>query len=738
VVSATASNVGPIVPSSKTFQHNTTVHSSNAGVVETSETHSFSRRQLAQPSGAYAPELLTAFEAESASQAALSRQLSSRTSVASGSQTNTVQRIARDGEPSVAISVDIIHSDQADLAGPMQNTQSAAASHANSGTRRSHTGSLGSAQRTPTSDANTTAELSMVAMAAALASTMATNGPVLVEAHDETMSVQVQAANKMVTSVTPMAIHPNNDTTLALPDHSSAVTRDAALEPEHSAGDQAHSLYDSDETADDDARLDEIGDDMAMDGPSIRQLQLVVGPTRPNRLTNLYLPEDVFIDPTLGATVQPRGEGYQTAQPTSAAVYDKRRRNSLDSEHDSCVEVAQTDFAYSSPYARNYDAAQPPPRHPYMNNEPRGNQPSYTPVSPDIVTVDMPRPQAGPSYRTIAGAPQSPHDLSKKFHDTKKKAERPPELIGARDFRRGLCSLLIAPFLCCWPFDRTMREARAFFAYYIICNIGFFLAIVLAPETPTPWVIAVLAIPTVMAIIRFSAAVLARVAGVKIEYSLAMKGHVVMMVPCYTEDREGLEATLDSMAASDLRGLTGTIVAICDGRVIGVGSTESCEECLTSMMSVTRTTVYKDYTEYAGTYKGMAMYVVGKHQNAGKRDSQIRVFNLVNQGRFGQVDYIFMTDAVSVCVCLRACVCMCLRVCVYLYVCVFVSARVSGACGCFFPVPVVRLLCLSVCIGVHLCHAHSLLWSIDRSPEIFTGLLLPTELCLRAVLAPLR
>ena len=221
----------------------------------------------------------------------------------------------------------------------------------------------------------------------------------------------------------------------------------------------------------------------------------------------------------------------------------------------------------------------------------------------------------------------------------------PPEMLGCPRFRRNLCSALIAPFWFCWPKNRTAREAAAFFIYYVICNLGFFLAIVIAPPTPAPWIVAVLAVPTVMAIIRFSAAVLALVFGHDIKYTRKVKGHVLMMVPCYTEGRQGLSATLDSMAGSDLRGLRGTIVAVCDGRVVGVGATESCEECLTSMMNVERTSVYSDYTEYFGTYKGMNMFVVAKHQNAGKRDSQIRVFKLINQQRFGKVDYIFMTDA---------------------------------------------------------------------------------------------
>eukprot|EP00047_Mylnosiga_fluctuans_P019613 m.84374 g.84374 ORF g.84374 m.84374 type:complete len:506 (+) comp8197_c0_seq1:1207-2724(+) len=148
-----------------------------------------------------------------------------------------------------------------------------------------------------------------------------------------------------------------------------------------------------------------------------------------------------------------------------------------------------------------------------------------------------------------------------------------------------------------------------------------------------------------MAVVRFAAAVLARITGLRVNFNDRWEGTVVMMVPCYTESREGLGATLDSMAASNLRGLHGIIVAVCDGRVIGVGSTESCEDALTSMMTLERTTVYSDYTEYYGNYKGLPMYVVAKHNNAGKRDSQIRVFHLINSGRFGRVDYIFMTDA---------------------------------------------------------------------------------------------
>ncbi len=89
-----------------------------------------------------------------------------------------------------------------------------------------------------------------------------------------------------------------------------------------------------------------------------------------------------------------------------------------------------------------------------------------------------------------------------------------------------------------------------------------------------------------------------------------------------------------------------TVVAVCDGHVIGKGSTESCEDCLRSLMDVHSVTVYPDYAEYMGRYGSLPMYVIGKHKNAGKRDSQLRVFRLVNEGRFGQVDCIFLADAV--------------------------------------------------------------------------------------------
>jgi hypothetical protein len=243
-------------------------------------------------------------------------------------------------------------------------------------------------------------------------------------------------------------------------------------------------------------------------------------------------------------------------------------------------------------------------------------------------------------------------------HRESEEAPGPPplELIGYPRLRKGICTALIAPFLFCWPFKRTEREAKAFFIYYVLCNATL-VALVLLPNTSSGlWLGAILSVPTIAAIVRFSAALMSLLFDRPVNYNENFGGHVVMMMPCYTEGRDGLEATLDSMATSNLRHICGTIVAVCDGRVIGKGSTESCEDCLKSLMDVHSVTVYDDYTEYMGRYGRMPMFIIAKHKNAGKRDSQIRVFRLINEGRFGQVDCVFMTDAVSafplLCVCI--------------------------------------------------------------------------------------
>jgi hypothetical protein len=396
----------------------------------------------------------------------------------------------------------------------------------------------------------------------------------------------------------------------------------------------------------------------AVDAPPIRALQMRVGKTRMSSkfLPTMYMPEDVFVDDTYSATVQARGADFAVSLPTNPSTYEAphRRRNSMESDAASSIGAGGYLTVHYQARPGNYSSVPPPigrPLRPGTAGEPVFEHTYTTPLSLDKVVPENPSDNHYTVGTLHAPLPAPNEEEEKKkalagIPKKQEKKERAPELLGHRRFRKNLCTFLIAPFLCCWPFDRTLREARAFFIYYCSCNIGFFLAIVLAPPTPAPWIVAILAIPTIMAIIRFCAAVMSRVAGREIEYTDKVKGHVVMMVPCYTEGKEGLAATLDSMAASDLRGLKGTICAICDGRVIGVGSTQSCEDCLVSMMTLERTTLHRDYTEYYGKYKGLPMFVIAKHQNAGKRDSQIRAFRLINEGRFQKVDYIFMTDAV--------------------------------------------------------------------------------------------
>ncbi len=179
--------------------------------------------------------------------------------------------------------------------------------------------------------------------------------------------------------------------------------------------------------------------------------------------------------------------------------------------------------------------------------------------------------------------------------------ERHQELIGCPCLRKHLCTVLIAPFWCCWAVDRGEREAKAFLLYYLICNFGLLAAIILAGSGL--WISIFFMIPLVMAAIRFSCAGYARLTCFKDPPANAtLKARVILMVPCYTEARDGLKHTLDSMAKSDLRGLHGVIVAVSDGRIRGKGNAETCEESISSMMEVVSKTDKGKYTEYHGTY----------------------------------------------------------------------------------------------------------------------------------------
>lgn len=381
-----------------------------------------------------------------------------------------------------------------------------------------------------------------------------------------------------------------------------------------------------------------------MDKPVLRKLKLSKSgqtSTDSQVIPTFFVPEDMFADEDIYQPVVQRrepGAGF-TAMPGQWEA-KRRHRSSLESVSTDTdyvhVDPAQSDRAsgtlwrdpQSHVYMPNiYMPVMPParrgsspstPSRPVSNNAP---PPPPTSPAPPLSSVQehhddeafIPNPAfinapvTGLSKASVSkdgvskdvskdGAKPAEDDALITKPPTakpKKKPKKQPELLGYRSLRRNICTALILPFLLCWPWDRTGREAGAFFIYYIICNIGFFLAIVLTPASQSVWIIVILSIPTLVATIRFAAAVLAKIFGRKIEYRDDLHGHVVMMVPCYTEDRAGLTATLDSMAASNLRGFKGTIVAVCDGRVIGLGATESCEECLTSMMVMTRTNVHR-------------------------------------------------------------------------------------------------------------------------------------------------
>eukprot|EP00047_Mylnosiga_fluctuans_P019612 m.84375 g.84375 ORF g.84375 m.84375 type:complete len:338 (+) comp8197_c0_seq1:261-1274(+) len=246
------------------------------------------------------------------------------------------------------------------------------------------------------------------------------------------------------------------------------------------------------------------------DAEYVRQLKLNVGRPEKTLQATFYVPERIFEDNQYAPIVQERTHGYEVAGaapkvPISQTVYGaanyKMRRSTLEPDEDSAIisgsprraghnaHLGSLSTDHSSMlFDSAYSGSQVPPSTPQPGGHPRAALPpipSTRAMSPPVVTA-QPTKTNGESSGGHGHGGHSGHKSGKK----KGKKEAPLELIGFPRLRRELCTLLILPFICCFPRDRTGREAMAFFIYYVIFNVGFFLAIILTPPTPTPWVTA--------------------------------------------------------------------------------------------------------------------------------------------------------------------------------------------------------------------------------------------------------
>ncbi|KAF7684261.1 Chitin synthase 1 [Astathelohania contejeani] len=149
------------------------------------------------------------------------------------------------------------------------------------------------------------------------------------------------------------------------------------------------------------------------------------------------------------------------------------------------------------------------------------------------------------------------------------------------------------------------------------------------------------------------------------------EGHTacILLVTCYSEGKEGLEATLDSLAAQDYPHKL--IMVIADGIIQGSDNTQSTPDILLGMVELDNTypVVPQDYIAlcsgskrhnrakiYAGTYKQTKIILIikcgteeetSKPGNRGKRDSQVILMGffqkLIYSDRLTSLDYDLYT-----------------------------------------------------------------------------------------------
>lgn len=213
--------------------------------------------------------------------------------------------------------------------------------------------------------------------------------------------------------------------------------------------------------------------------------------------------------------------------------------------------------------------------------------------------------------------------------------------------RRCLCNVLTLPCMICAPNNRHRRDGWAFTCAFVLANIGLLVGIYFTWDIPAV-IFTLFLVPTIVTLVRFVAAMLYTIPRMDDE---ANSEGIVLMMPCFTEGLASLTQTIASITESDLGGMRPHLVIVSDGRVVGKGNNgQTCEQIILDLLGRNRSSLYyreefTDFTLHRGVFNHVPIYLLCKHENKGKRDSQLMMLEFVRRMR--GIDYVFMTDADS-------------------------------------------------------------------------------------------
>ena len=161
-----------------------------------------------------------------------------------------------------------------------------------------------------------------------------------------------------------------------------------------------------------------------------------------------------------------------------------------------------------------------------------------------------------------------------------------------------------------------------------------------------------LVFPITGLVVRFFLSLLS---GFKFEHEIPTDiGGIALMLPCYTEGENSLKPTIDSMI-ENVNNLPSTLkkclFVVCDGKVQGKENDKMTFEIMRDILSpydnLTENVHYmsawtgKNNCDVAsGFYRGLAYVQITKHENRGKRDSQLIMLSLLRWQSDPMIDVI--------------------------------------------------------------------------------------------------
>ena len=215
--------------------------------------------------------------------------------------------------------------------------------------------------------------------------------------------------------------------------------------------------------------------------------------------------------------------------------------------------------------------------------------------------------------------------------------------------RRRIWRFVIRCLTCFLPSSFVKKRARSVEGYrskvslmiiFIITNLAFILATQIGNKADFVARL-FLCFPVLGLVIRFILSLFnKRTMPNKIPDDL---GGLALMLPCYTEGEESLKPTIDSMV-ENVNNLPDSLMrclfVVCDGRVQGKENDKMTCEIMKDILSpydkVTEGVKYTSAWTGANTcdvasgwYEGLPYIQITKHENRGKRDSQLIMLTLL-------------------------------------------------------------------------------------------------------------